>query len=63
MAYGAARTVEGRPESFLGCFDLEEVVKAEPEFLELGRRQAGQRIARLGLALRQQRAAGHRNGC
>ena len=45
VADGAAGAVERRPQSFLGGFDLEEVLEAEPELLELRRREARQRIA------------------
>ena len=44
---GAARAVERRAKTFLGGFDLGEVVETQPEFAELLGRDAGQRIARL----------------
>ena len=44
---GTARAVEGRAQPLLGGFNLQEVVQAQTEFFELGRREAWQWVARL----------------
>ena len=47
MTDRAARAVERRAEPSSARFDLGEILEAEPELLELPRRDAGQRIAGL----------------
>ena len=42
---GAARAVEGWPEPFLGGFNLEKIVEAKPELLELAARDSRERVA------------------
>ena len=50
VADGAARAVERRPETILGCFDLHEIIEAEAKLREFDSGDPGQWIARLDLA-------------
>ncbi len=41
----AARAVERRPQAFIGRLDFEEILEAQPELLELRRRDSRERTA------------------
>ena len=61
VAHGAARAVERRTQPFLGGFDLEKVVEAQAELLELDRAscRAADRRARTRATARRVSAAQH----
>src|SRR5688572_30131498 len=48
VTHGTARAVERWTETFLRGLHLEKIVQAKPELFEIGRRDAGQRIAQFG---------------
>jgi hypothetical protein len=48
VALRATESIEGRPETFGGVLDLDEVIQSDPKKLELIGGDARQRIAGLG---------------